>query len=220
MPPPTGLVINAGVTVNAGVTLNGFASSGGNSIDASTLTVNNGIQIYLANSLFFYVQAKADEFYAANPTVFYYVHFDGTQTKFDGCTLGAVTQSGPYWGVAPSGGTITTGTYLTNATNSRIYYAPPAPITYTGWPTEFYYQGVYLTSSTNLQINNETNAAALWAVYYTLTPGTPISFIINNTPYYTTIADPARGGGGMIAPYISIVATTVLSGIVSSVTIG
>jgi hypothetical protein len=94
------------------------------------------------------------------------------------------------------------------------------PITYTGWPTEFYYQGVYLYSSTDLQITNETNAAALWAVYNTLTPGTPISFIINNTPYYTTIADPARGGGGMIAPYISIVATTVLSGIVSSVTIG
>jgi hypothetical protein len=122
MPPPTGLVINAGVTVNAGVTLNGFVQ--------------------------------------------------------------------------------------------------PVPITYTGWPTEFYYQGVYLYSSTNLQINNETNAAALWAVYNTLTPGTPISFIINNTPYYTTIADPARGGGGMIAPYISIVATTVFDGIVSSVTIG
>jgi hypothetical protein len=98
-------------------------------------------------------------------------------------------------------------------------FAEPTSTTYTGWPL-VYGQGVYLSSSTRLQVNNATNAAALWAVYNTLTPGTPISFIINNTPYYTVVADPTFGGGGPEAPYISIVATTVFNGIVASVTIG
>jgi len=92
-------------------------------------------------------------------------------------------------------------------------------ITYTGWPL-VYGQGVYLYND-NLQINNSTNAAALWAVYLSLTPGTPISFVINGTTYSTTINNPARGGGGPSAPYISLVpGHGAPSGIVSSVTIG
>ena len=98
-------------------------------------------------------------------------------------------------------------------------FAPPSSITYTGWPL-VYGQGVYL-SGNNLQVNDSTNAAALWAVYSSLTPGTPISFVISGTTYTTTIADPATGGGGMIAPYISLVAGHgASSGIVSSVIIG
>ena len=115
------LTIGPGVTISTGVTL--YGGSATSTIDATTLTVNNGMQTYLASTLFFYIEAKANEFKTDSPSVFYYVDSFGVQTKFDGCTLGAVTPSGPYFGITPSGGTITTGTYLTNATNTRIYYS-------------------------------------------------------------------------------------------------
>jgi hypothetical protein len=96
---------------------------GGGTIPAGTLTVNNGIQVYLEGvGLAFWDQTKANQFKAASPSVFYYVNFDGTQTKFDGCTLGDVTSSGPYWVISTTGGSITTGLFLTGATNTRIYY--------------------------------------------------------------------------------------------------
>ena len=73
-------------------------------------------------TLYFYDQTKANQFYAANPSTYYTTDFSGVQTKYEGNTLGAVTPSGPYWGISNTGGTITVGTYLSGAANSRIYY--------------------------------------------------------------------------------------------------
>jgi len=94
------------------------------------------------------------------------------------------------------------------------------PVTYSGWPL-FYGQGVYM-SGNNLQINSETNAAELWAVYGTLTTGTPISFVIDDISHSGVIGDPATGGGGPLAPYITVVPDdgNTYYGTVSSVTIG
>lgn len=114
------LEIGSGITIGSGISV----EAGGTPplIPASSLTVNDGVQIKMGSTIYFWDQTKANQFYAANPSTYYYVEYDGVQTKFDGCTLGAVTPSGPYWGISNTGGTITTGTYLSGATNSRIYY--------------------------------------------------------------------------------------------------
>jgi hypothetical protein len=115
---------------------------------------------------------------------------------------------------------LTIGPGMTINAGVTLNGGPTSSITYTGWPN-VYGQGVYL-SGNNLQVNDSTNAAALWAVYSSLAPGTPISFVIGGTTYSTTIADPATGGGGMIAPYISLVAGhgAPSGSLVSSVSIG
>ena len=112
------LVIGGGIAIGGGVSI----VEDSNLIPAGSLTVNDGIQIVLGSTLYFYDETKANQFYAANPSTFYVTGFDGTQTKYEGNTLGAVTPSGPYWGISTSGGTATVGTYLSGAANSRIYY--------------------------------------------------------------------------------------------------
>lgn len=98
--------------------------------------------------------------------------------------------------------------------------APSNSVTYTGWPLS-YGQGVYM-SGNNLQINSSSNASELWAVYGTLTTGTPISFVIDDVSHSGVIGDPATGGGGPSAPYITVVPDdgNTYFGNVSSVTIG
>lgn len=91
-------------------------------IAANTLTVNNGIQAFYDPNLFFWDLTKANEFKAASPSTFYYVEFDGVQTKVEGATFGNVVASGPYHGIQVLTGTKTVGNWLSGAANSRIYY--------------------------------------------------------------------------------------------------
>ena len=102
-----------GIAIGGGINIGGGISIGANSnlIPAGSLTVQGGLISYFSPTLYFFTQGLANAFYAANPSIFYVV-FAGTQTKYDGVTLGAVTPSGPYWSITASGGTITVGYLL------------------------------------------------------------------------------------------------------------
>lgn len=91
-------------------------------IPASSLTAQGGLIAHFSPTVYFFTQGQANALYAANPSIFYVIGSNGVQTKYDGITLGAVTASGPYWGITTSGGTITVGTYLSGAANSNVYY--------------------------------------------------------------------------------------------------
>jgi hypothetical protein len=116
------LTIGPGMTINAGVTLNGGPASAV-LLSASSLT-SQAYHAYFGGTptVYFFTESQANQFYAASPSTYYVIGADGTQTKFNGVTLGAVTPNGPYWDVTASGGTITVGTYLSGASTFKIYY--------------------------------------------------------------------------------------------------
>ena len=112
------LVIGTGITIGGGISI----VEDSNLIPAGSLTAQSGLQLYFTPTLYFVNSTFANQFKTASPSVFYVIDNAGGQTKFDGVTLGAVTPSGPYSSITVSGGTITTGTYLSGASNSTIYY--------------------------------------------------------------------------------------------------
>ena len=94
--------------------------AGGGLIAASSLT-SVFYHVHYSPTLYFLTQGAANQFYAANPSTYYVIEYNGTQTKYNGVTISAPYPSGPYWGIDASGGTITVGTYLSGA-SQNIYY--------------------------------------------------------------------------------------------------
>jgi len=114
--------IGSGITIGGGIGIGAAAGGGGGGLISASSLSSILYHVHYSPTLYFLTQGAANQFYAANPSTYYVVEYDGTtQTKYDGVTIGAVTPNGPYWEVTASGGTITVGTYLSNA-SQNVYF--------------------------------------------------------------------------------------------------
>jgi hypothetical protein len=112
MPPPTGLVINAGVTVNAGVTLNGFAPTAGGgrtltTYDANGTGYNTDFTVFPTDDIwgmyYHYYQGYLEITQSAwtNTTAFNNL-LNGTITRFDPAGFGFLVNFPPNNGWQPA----------------------------------------------------------------------------------------------------------------------